>query len=177
MRILAGQYKNREIKTPKGEKTRPTSSKVRGSVFDILQNHIENASFLDLFAGSGAMGLEALSRGAASSTFIEVDRAAADCIRKNLSHLGLSQNLFQQEASTAIKRLIKMGSTFDIIYIDPPYAMEITPFLETLSPLLAKEGILLLEQSKRATVSPKTLTLYDQRHFGDTTLLFFHRTK
>ncbi|NGX26610.1 MAG: Ribosomal RNA small subunit methyltransferase D, partial [Chlamydiae bacterium] len=76
MKILAGKYKNRPLKTPKGDRTRPTASKVRESIFSILQNQIEGARFLDLFAGSGSMGLEALSRGAESAVFIEKNRLA-----------------------------------------------------------------------------------------------------
>lgn len=175
MRILSGRFKNREIKTPKGEKTRPTSAKVRGSVFDILQNQIQDTLFLDLFAGSGAMGIEALSRGAKQATFVERDRLAARCIQENLTSLDLLEEsiLFPTDAMTAIKHFVKNGSLFHIIYVDPPYALDIHPLLEALSPLLSPEGIVILEQRKDALIEAKNLRQIDKRHFGDTLLLFF----
>ncbi len=173
MRILSGIYKNRILKAPKGEKTRPTLAKVRGSVFDILQNQIHNTSFLDLFAGSGSIGIEALSRGAKSATFVEKDRAAASCIRDNLKALQIDARLFQTDAASSIKRLIKEGLIFDIIYIDPPYALEITPILEKASELLSEGGMIILEQGKNTKIETPLLKKTDERSFGDTLLFFF----
>ncbi len=173
MRILSGLYKNRELKTPKGQKTRPTTSKIRGSVFDILQNQIQDVHFLDLFAGSGGMGIEALSRGAASATFVERDRAAASCIRENLQTLEIKAPLLQTDALTALRRLAKQNASFDIIYIDPPYDLNILTLLEHIPPLLAPQGLIILEQSKRTSIKTSSLTQIDERHFGDTSLYFF----
>ena len=173
MKILAGKYKNRPLKTPKGDRTRPTASKVRESIFSILQNQIEGARFLDLFAGSGSMGLEALSRGAESAVFIEKNRLAASCIRENLAKLGIIASVLQQDAQTALKRLTKEKEQFDIIYIDPPYSLDILPLLEKIPPLLASDGIVILEQSKKAEIDFSLLEKIEERHFGDTTLHFW----
>ena len=89
LRIIGGKFKGRLIKTPKGEKTRPTSAILRKAVFDICQNQITDARFLDLFAGSGAMGLEALSRGASHATFVERDKHSVSCLKENLALLNL----------------------------------------------------------------------------------------
>ena len=173
MKILSGLYKNRPLKTPRGDKTRPTSSKVRESVFNILQNRIEGARFLDVFAGSGSMGIEALSRGAKKAEFIEWDKQSAACIRENLALLKLHAPIHQQAAEIAFKRLLKDKAQFDIIYIDPPYSLDVTPLLEKIGPLLAPEGILILEQSKRTKIDIPSLKKTDERHFGDTTLHFW----
>jgi len=174
MRIIAGELKNRTLKTPKGKTTRPTSGKVRGSVFNILQNQTEGARFLDLFAGSGAMGIEALSRGAKKATFVEKDRSAAKALRENLADLGLNQNatLLQTDVKKAFSKLEK-EAPFDIIYIDPPYLLDIAPLLEEVSCLLEKEGILIVEQGKDSQLTPIKLSLLEERHFGDTVLFFF----
>ncbi len=175
MRILSGLYKNRQLKTPKGAKTRPTSSKTRGSVFDILQNRIDEAHFLDVFAGSGSMGIEALSRGAKSAVFIERDRLAAGCIRENLTNLGLTATVLQSDAESALKRLVKQKKQFDIIYIDPPYTLDIKPLLEKIPPLLAEGAVAILEQSKRTEIDFPLLELIEKRNIGDTTLYFWRQ--
>jgi len=175
MKILTGRFKNRELKTPKGQKTRPTSSKVKGSVFDILQNQILDAHFLDLFAGSGSMGIEALSRGAIHATFVEKDRAGCQCIRENVALLKLEDEttIVQSEITAALKRLIRNEERFDIIYIDPPYTLKITPLLEEIPKILKEEGLIILEQSKEACIQVATLNQVDKRDFGDTSLYFF----
>ncbi|NGX39781.1 MAG: Ribosomal RNA small subunit methyltransferase D [Chlamydiae bacterium] len=177
MRVLAGTLKNRELKTPKGDKTRPTSAKVRGSLFDILQGEIQEATFLDLFAGSGAMGIEALSRGANSATFVEKERGAAKVLRSNLENLSLTEKstLIQTDVTAALKRLKSKRDTFDIIYIDPPYSLPITTLLETISTLLTPSGVLIIEQRKGSEITPAHMTLTSKRAYGDTLLLFFSK--
>lgn len=172
MRILAGIYKNRILASPKGSQTRPTSSKMRASVFNILQNQIEGAHFLDLFAGSGAMGLEALSRGAASATFIERDREATRCIQQNLKTLDAEGTVIKADVTTGLKRL---DQTYDIIYIDPPYDLDISSLIEILPKLLSEEGIILLEQRKQVEINGIGLQLFDKRLFGDSVLYFFSK--
>ena len=169
MRILSGTFKNRTLSSPKGGKTRPTSSKMRASVFNILQGLVEGADFLDVFAGSGAMGLEALSRGAASATFIERDAQAARCIRQNLKTLGINGKILQRDASLALKQLDKK---YDIIYIDPPYDLEITPLLKLLPSLIKDGGSILVEQSSRVELDVSPLTLENKRTYGDSVLYF-----
>lgn len=177
LKILSGKFKNRLLKTPKGTKTRPTSSKVRGSIFDSLQNQVDNADFLDLFAGSGSMGIEALSRGAKSATFIEKDRSAAACIRENLEMLGIEASVYQMDVFIALKLLLKKGGAFDLIYIDPPYELNIAPLIAQIPPLLSPEGILIVEQSKHAKLEAPLLQKIDEKKFGDTVLYFWHSRK
>jgi 16S rRNA (guanine(966)-N(2))-methyltransferase RsmD len=173
MIVLSGKYKNRTLKTPKSDKTRPTSSKVRESVFNILQNVVEGARVLDLYAGSGSMGIEALSRGAQSATFVENDRKALACIRENLQAVDEEVRVFPLDATVAVKRLVKEEALFDLIYVDPPYHIDIIPLLKQLPPLLAEGGMLLLEQSSRTPLATEAFTLADQRKFGDTTLFLY----
>lgn len=129
LRIIGGTFRNRPIKSPKGDRTRPTSALMRKALFDICQPFIEGASFLDLFAGSGAMGIEAISRGAAHATFVDKDKHALDCILSNLKALQIESacTVIAGAVPAALKRLKK---PFDIVYIDPPYGqVEIAPLL------------------------------------------------
>lgn len=173
MKIIAGKYKGRILKAPKGESTRPTSSKVRASVFNTIQNQIENADFLDLFAGSGSMGIEALSRGAKKAVFVENQRAAATCLRENLKALECEGVLLQKEASLAVKLLQREGKQFDLIYVDPPYAIDISPLLEKMAPLITKEGVLILEQRKNSEPTAASLNCIDTKNYGDTVISFW----
>src|SRR5262249_40855980 len=111
MRIISGIYKNRILASPKGLTTRPTSEKLRGALFNICQSYVEGAVFLDLFAGSGAMGIEALSRGAASSTFIDDDRESIRCIKANLEsfHIQAQAHVLKGDVFESVDKLIKQG--------------------------------------------------------------------
>lgn len=173
MYILSGKFKGLRLKTPKSDKTRPTLAKVRGSVFDILQNQIQDAKFLDLFAGSGAMGIEAVSRGAKQATFVEKDRKAAFCIRENLQTCRVEAKVFQTDCENAIKRFADKKERFDIIYVDPPYTLPIESILENLPSILEENGLILLEQSKKTKILAPKLQQVDERNFGDTTIYFF----
>jgi len=119
------------------------------------------------------MGIEALSRGASSATFVERDRGAVHCIKENLASLQIEAEVFGSDAISSVKRLNKAGRQFDLIYIDPPYALDIEPLLEIIPTILAPEGMVILEQSKRAKIEAKVLKLVDERHFGDTVIYFF----
>lgn len=179
LRIIAGTFKGRLLKAPKGPSTRPTQGMLREAVFNICQNEIPNARFLDLFAGSGAMGLEALSRGASHATLVEQNRHAAACIKENIATLQLQPQttLIPTDVTRAIALLAKQSAQFDIIYIDPPYD---TPFdLEPLIPLLAPNATLFLEERhnpKKPHQPPESphLQLKDTRRFGIALLSTFH---
>lgn len=179
MRIAGGFLKNQSLKTPKGDKTRPTSDKLRQSVFNIAQSYVENASFLDLFAGSGAMGIEALSRGAKEATFIEKDRAALKVLRENLNTLDLTplSKLLAGDVLTLIKKL--KGKTFELIYVDPPYEkglQEKTLVLIDQLDLLHPEGLLFIEESSQKELeifSLKNIELLKKRKVGSTFLYEF----
>lgn len=123
MHIISGLYKSRKIAAPKGLETRPTSGRLREALFNICQNEIDGARFLDLFAGSGAMGLEALSRGAVKATFVDNSKESIRCIKANVSALGLdkSSHVIYGDVFNSLKDLAKGGQRFDIIYADPPY--------------------------------------------------------
>ena len=123
MRIIAGSQKGARIFAPKGKDTRPTADRVREAAFNLLgPGAAEDADVLDLFAGSGAMGLEALSRGAAHATFVESDREACRTINRNLDKLGLEgATVLCQDALTALRAEARAGTRYDLVLLDPPY--------------------------------------------------------
>lgn len=123
MHIFSGKYKNRLLKSPQGIQTRPTSGRIREAFFSICQNYIEGARFLDLFAGSGAMGLEALSRGAAFTTFVDLSRESVQCLKENITHLKVESQtkVYLGDVFNLLENISKRGSQFDVIYADPPY--------------------------------------------------------
>lgn len=174
LRILGGQYKGRIIRSPKGLTTRPTQGVVRQALFNICQASIRGARFLDLFAGSGAMGLEALSRGAAEAVLIERDREAARCIRENIALLQLkTATLLHMELQAALKFLTKKRALFDLIYIDPPYGephllIEVLRQVERAE-ILAPESLLFIEtssQEEELIYESDRLKKRDERRFG-----------
>ena len=123
MRIIAGSARGRTIEAPKGRDTRPTLDRVREAMFGMIQFDVEEASVLDLFAGSGALGLEALSRGADHAVFCDIGRAACAVVERNLSSLGFSENadVYCSDCFSLIQRLSSLGKRFSLILIDPPY--------------------------------------------------------
>lgn len=188
MRIAGGQFKNHKLTTPKGNTTRPTSEKLRQTVFNICQHHVENATFLDVFAGSGAMGLEALSRGASHATFLEKNRLALQAIHKNLENLHLTEQatVLPGDALHSLKKLAQKNDSFDLIYIDPPYGQKVpgspqalidaTLSLIDTSNLLAPNGILFLEEANAPTVPLTHLILEKERPVGDCHLYQYTQT-
>lgn len=123
MRIIGGLYRGRNISSPKGMTTRPTTDMVREALFNIVGIKVVDSYFLDIFAGTGAVGIEALSRGAQKAVFIEKDYNACKIIEKNLKDLQINDRavLLKMDALIALKSLSKKGQTFDIIFMDPPY--------------------------------------------------------
>ena len=177
IRIIGGDKKGFRLKTPKGNTTRPTQEKLRKSLFDIIQFSIEGARFLDLFAGSGAIGIEALSRGASHCTFIDKDPKAIQCIKENLSQCGLAGSV---KKCDAIKGLTTIDEAFDYIYIDPPYPIAATvlpPIIETIGKrkLIANNGRIFIEYGSKETREIEELLqkvrVEKKRVFGGTTLL------
>jgi 16S rRNA (guanine966-N2)-methyltransferase len=176
LRLIAGKFKGRVLKTPKTSKTRPTQGMLREAVFNICQNEIENACFLDLFAGSGAMAFEALSRGASHVTLVEKDAAAIACIKENAALLHVAVQLLPFPMQRAVQVLVKEGAKFDLIYVDPPYDTELE--LDFLAPLLASGGRVFVEERrdpKRETPLCKSslLHLKETRKFGIALLSIF----
>ena len=155
MRVIAGKARSLKLMTPPGMDTRPTTDRTKETLFNILQPEIGGARFLDLFSGSGAIGIEALSRGAAFAVFVEKDRAAAECIKKNLAFTKLGDNgqILRKDVGAALKSLEK-GEPFDLIFMDPPYGRGLErQVLEYLahSSLLAEEGTVVVEASLETT--------------------------
>ncbi len=187
LRIIGGSFRNRPIHSPKGDQTRPTLAVLRKAVFDILQDAIIDVHFLDVFAGSGAMGLEAISRGAAQASFIENNRLALRCIESNIQQLGVKDQtrIYSADAVQTLKKLAKTGPRFDIVYIDPPYEdnikeqllSELLLFLDT-HPLLNPGGTLFLEEAVPATSLPQTdsLQFLNSRTFSRSVLHQFRQT-
>jgi 16S rRNA (guanine966-N2)-methyltransferase len=174
VRVIAGRYGGRRLQAPKGRATRPTSEKVREAIYAMLGD-VEGARVLDLFAGTGAMGIEALSRGAREAVFVESARAAGDALEANLETLGLTgeqAQLRRERAEEALGRARKRKETYDLILIDPPYgrALELGPRLAAALPgLLAPGARVVLERDRRVTLD-LGLALEKERRYGDTTI-------
>ena len=151
MRIVAGTHRGRRIQAPRGLETRPTSDRVRENVFNLV-GPVDGAAVLDLYAGSGAMGLEALSRGAARAVFVERDGDAVRAIERNLDSLGLSGTILRRDAVTALGTEAAAGRQYDLVLVDPPYDMyaELEPQLARYLPaVVSPDGLLVLETDSR----------------------------
>lgn len=153
MIVIGGKFQNRRIAVPKGDQTRPTSARLRETFFNIVQHEIEGACFLDIFAGSGAMGLEAMSRGARNATFIESSRHALVALKANQKRFDvISQTtILFGDYLKMLKKLKNEGKQFDLIFADPPYHMDIfKSLLNEVSEgsLLKKEGSFFMENDQ-----------------------------
>lgn len=175
MRVVAGSRKGHTISAPRGRGTRPTSDRVRENVFNLL-GPVAGARVLDLFAGSGALGIEALSRGAASCLFVERDLDAARAIERNLARLRLEEaRVVRGDALAAVEREAAAGAEYDLVLVDPPYGMltEIQPRLaRSLPPLLAAGGLVVVETDAR-TEPQLPLALRTSRTYGQTRVTLF----
>ena len=151
MRIIAGSRKGHTIHAPRGRDTRPTSDRVRENLFNIV-GPVDGATVLDLYAGSGAMGLEALSRGAAKAVFVERDADALRAIERNLDKLRLSGTILRQDAVTALATEAGAHRKYDLVLVDPPYEMypDVQPQLARYLPaVLAADGLVVVETDAR----------------------------
>jgi 16S rRNA (guanine966-N2)-methyltransferase len=177
VRIIAGSRKGARIFAPKGSDTRPTADRVREAAFNLLgPGAAEDATVLDLFAGSGAMGLEALSRGAAHATFVESDREACRTINRNLDKLGLEgATVLCQDALTALRADARSGTRYDLVLLDPPYGRFSSlqnAMISHLTEILALGGTLLVETA--ANEEPELpLPKRTSRKYGSTRLTLF----
>jgi 16S rRNA (guanine966-N2)-methyltransferase len=171
VRIIAGEHRGARIFAPRGDETRPTSDRVREAAFNLI-GPVDGASVLDLFAGSGAMGLEALSRGAATATFVESDRDACRAIDRNIERLRatgatvLQQDVFQVLATEA--------KTYDLILVDPPYDFDgdagLAPYLARA---LAADGLVVYETTSRREPALGGLSTRTSRTYGSARLTLF----
>ena len=182
MRVVGGRLKGRRLASFKGSATRPTSDKVREAVFNILASRTQAdfKSVLDLFAGTGAMGIEAVSRGAERVLFVEHDAGAVSVVKKNLAACGIegSAKVLKSEALSALRALLKAGEGFDLIIIDPPYGSELAvEVLPDSGFLLNPGGFVVLEVSKRTPLKsiPEGLEVLSEKVYGDTLVYVFER--
>lgn len=179
MRIIAGRYKGRRLKAPTWEGLRPTSDKLRETLFNVLAPRIVGARVLDGFAGTGALGIEALSRGAAAVTFVESDRRAQALIEENLAACGVREGYAIIRASTA--RAFRMLGTdpalvpFDVVLLDPPYECFPVDALQDVDALLATSGVAVLEHARRTSTPAEAGRLARTRELtaGDSALAFY----
>lgn len=179
MRIIGGEARGRVLRLPSGCRIRPTADRVKESLFNILHT-VEGCSFLDLFAGSGNVGLEALSRGAIFAAFVETDIRLVNALQRSIVQLGFATRaeVIAADAVTGMGRIVQKGSRFDIIFADPPYDRGL--LLEALaSPeirkALAENGILVFQHSVREKaegLQALPWVVSDQRRYGDTMLSF-----
>ena len=178
MRIISGQARGRALTAPAGEKTRPTLDYVRESLFNIIRWDVVDAQVLDLFAGTGALSLEALSRGAKQAVLIDMDRDACNAIKKNMESTRLGENcrLIARDYRQAMDALAREGETFDVVFIDPPYKMENTG--EMCAALydkgLLSDAFLIVVEHRRgmAPLLDLRFEAFDLRKYGDTEITF-----
>jgi len=187
MRIVAGAHKGRPIQAPKGDKTRPTTDRVRESVFNKLAHapwgvELDGMRVIDLFAGSGALGLEAISRGAAFALFVETDAAARGAIRTNVDALQLfgCTKLHRRSAIDLGSKPEKVGTPFDLAFLDPPYDqglgdIALTRLIE--GDWVKDDALAIVEERKGVEVNADGWTLLDTLEAGDTVVRFFKRTR
>jgi 16S rRNA (guanine966-N2)-methyltransferase len=175
VRIIAGSRKGARIFAPKGLEVRPTGDRVREAVFNLV-GPVDGADVLDLFAGSGAMGLEALSRGAASATFVESDRAAAETIVRNLDKLGLEgARVYREDVGRRLATDAAAGRRYDLVLVDPPYRMlmRFLPTLATHLPSVLESGGVVVVESEGKEEPELPLALRTRRRYGSTRVTLF----
>ena len=183
MRIIAGKYRGRKLKSPPSLQTRPTSDRLRETLFNILAPRIEGARFLDLCAGSGAVGIEALSRGATPVTFVDRSRKMYALIETNLKLLNVGKDeieVVSREALDFLQRRIKQeDGLFDVIFFDPPYALDYEEVLDCIGQnaeqLLSNDGMVIVEHYKKKGLQEEFggLKRYRMLKQGDTILSFY----
>lgn len=182
MRIIAGHYRGRVLKSPANHKTRPTSDRLRETLFNILSPRLTSESrFLDLCAGSGAIGIEALSRGAKHTVFVELARKMCSLIEENLDLLKVPEDQTEIFCEKVAKFLTKTCQTFEIVYFDPPYQADYLPVLNLFgdenSTLLSPQGVFIAEHSTKINLPDLVGELRRWRILqqGDSSLSFYER--
>jgi len=182
MRITAGKQRGRRLQSPKGLRTRPTSDLLRQAIFNVVETRVQGGRVLDVFAGTGAVGLEALSRGAAAATFIERDCQALASLRANLASLGVASRarVIAEDALVALGGLAGAGEAFDCVFVDPPYGGDLAlRCVEVLAPgRILSENALLVVQAFHKSVLPvriETLSRWWDRRYGETRLTVYRK--
>lgn len=179
MRIIAGTLKGRRLGSPAWPGLRPTSDKLRETLFNVLAPRVVGARVLDLYAGTGALGLEAISRGAATAVFVEQDRRALALIAENIRHCGVDDRcvIIRASVERGLERLRRAPeySPFDIVLIDPPYDCPPEAALREVDVLVAAHGVVVFERSRRSTAPDQAGGLVKQRDLtsGDSALSWY----
>lgn len=181
MRIIAGEAGGRRIEAPAGQDTRPTLDRVRENLFNMLQGEIAGTNVLDLFAGSGALGFEALSRGAEHACLADHDRKAVKVEQKNAETLGYQNRvrIIQADWRKALKEFECLKERFDIVFLDPPYAMREIPEVFTgLIPVLAEDALIILEHEAAKTPDTgKDFECVKERNWGFCGVSIYRRSR
>lgn len=170
LRVIAGSHGGRRLRAPAGAATRPTSDRVREALFSVLGDRVAGARVLDLFAGSGALGLEALSRGAASAVFVDSAPAAVAVVRANLIALDVTADVRRADARAYLRSARTAAHQYDLVFLDPPYRLagRLGPGLtEAVPGVLAPDGYIVTESDCRAPLD-LDLPVTDERRYGDT---------
>jgi 16S rRNA (guanine966-N2)-methyltransferase len=178
MRIVGGTRRGRTLLPPRTSATRPTADRVRESLFNVLGQTLEGGEVLDLYAGTGALGLEALSRGAERAVLVDAAAEAAELCRKNATTLGFEAEVtvLRLRADRAVERLQRDGKRFVLAFADPPYAARAGAWVVgAVAPLLHEGGMLVVEHDRREVLPEAGGALFrvDERRFGDTVLSFY----
>jgi len=176
LRIISGKFGGRSIQAPNGKITHPMSERVRGSLFNIISDEIKDAEVLDIFAGTGSIGLEALSRGASHVTFVERDRIATKILAENIDALGVSSlvTAVQIGAGTWIEK--NQGKLYDIIFADPPYNNVQLSTVSRLFGLLKPNGLMVLSYPGRGEMpTVNGVVVVDNRSYGIAALTFYRK--
>lgn len=181
MRIIGGTCRGTALASPKSNDVRPTPDKVRGAIFNIIGSDIEGADFLDLFAGTGAVGLEALSRGAGHVAAVE--KTHAPLVSKNLDRLKNIDparfSIIKSDFIAVVEKFAKSGRQFDYVFADPPWSAGLETTILDVAPKVLKPGGTLITESFGKTVfpdNPSRLIIYKERRYGDTIIRFYERT-
>lgn len=190
MRIIAGKYRGRNLKSPPSLEVRPTSDRLRETLFNVIAPRIGGVRFLDLCAGSGAVGIEALSRGAIHATFVDSSRAMCALIKANLELCRIERReseVIQSEALDYLRRFVSKqpdsGKPWNIAFFDPPYAADYSPILDTFgarsASLLTKDGLLIVEHHHKIDLPEETggLVRYRVLKQGDSALSFYENQR
>jgi len=181
MRVIAGEAKGRRLKGPRGSETRPTSDKVKEALFSILGDRVKNAKILDLFAGIGGIGIEALSRGAAHLDFVEVDEALAEIMEQNLAACGFAEraSVYRMDAFRFIKQIHR---PYDLVFADPPYhAWQLKKLLPVLGQgaMITPDGLVVVEHFRKIHLPTRIGDLETVRsyEYGDTILTLYRKER
>ena len=175
MRIISGKYKSKKLESPKSDNIRPTGDKVKQALFTKLHFEVLDATVLDLFSGSGALGIEAISNGAKKVVFVDKDRRSVALTKKNLSEISNDSKVINADYKTALSIL---DEKFDIILVDPPYASGFyDDVLSTIfeKNLLSENGIIVCEHPNGMAFKNDSFEIFDQKRYGTVTLTYFRK--